>query len=184
MKKSWIATALLPLVCTLLGSCGSGASRSNAEPEVTENGTRMTVENSAVMFDNDTELETGIHGFAVENIYIVDGDDKKISSHEVALNTRFSVIYEGIKNYSLKNGKAFPALSIRVMDNDQHTVISEADLLASYSEGLSEADASVLRATVTVGDPMKPGKYMCTIQVTDKNNTDSAILSTWSFDVK
>src|SRR5687768_4018303 len=122
MKKITIATALLPLACiAILESCGSGSSRSAAaEPEVSENSTHMNVEGVSAILDNDTELETGIQGFTVDKIYIVDGNDKKISSQEVALNTQFSIIYEGIKNYSLKDGKAFPDLSIQVVDNEQN----------------------------------------------------------------
>ena len=128
------------------------------------------------MLDQDTELQTGIQGFTVENVYIVDGDDKKIVVQEVDLNTTFSIIYEGVKNYALKDGKAFPGISIQVVDNEQNTVISEADLLASYADGLSEKDASVLRATITVGNPMKAGKYICSVQVVDKNNLMDTVI--------
>lgn len=167
-------------------SCGGpgSASPSTSDPVVSEDVTSISTEDGTALRDNDTELDTGVKGFTVEKIYIVDGDDKIISKSEVPLNSQFSIVYEGVANYSLKEGKAFPALSIQVIDNDQKTVISEADLLASYVNGLSEADASVLRATVTVGDPMKAGKYICSIQVTDKNNSESVILSTWGFEVR
>jgi hypothetical protein len=100
------------------------------------------------------------------------------------LNSTFSIIYEGVKNYPLKEGKAFPGLAMQVVDMTGSTmVVHEDDLLASYVDGLSEADASVLRATVTVGDPMKPGEYTCMVTITDKNNGNSSILSTWAFTV-
>jgi hypothetical protein len=186
MKNADVIT-ILPFACAvILQSCGGtgSASPSAVEPVVSENTTSISHEGSAVLLDNDTELQTSIQGFSVEHVYIVDGDDKKISNREIALSTRFSIVYEGVKNYTLKNGKAFPDLSIRVIDNDQKTVISEGDLLASYEDGLSEKDASVLRATITTGDPMKPGKYICSIHVVDKNNKDAFILSSWDFEVK
>jgi len=184
MKKINIVYALAGSV--ILGSCsGPGSSSSSvSEPVETENGTTMTQGDATIFFDPDTELQTSANALTIGKIYIIDGDDKRLSNSDIALNSTFSVVYEGIKNFTLKDGKAFPDLSINVVDNDQQTVVSETDLLASYVDGLSEQDASVLRATVTVGDPMKPGKYICSIQVVDKNNSEAAILSTWSFEVK
>ena len=179
---------VLPLFVStmVLGSCGGSgsASPSASDPVVSEDNTSMTSGGSGVMLNHGTEMTTAFSGFIIGNAYIVDGNDKKITTSEVPLNSTFSIVYEGVKNYTLKDGKAFPGLSIQVIDNNQKTIISEADLLASYADGLSEGDASVLRATITVGDPMKPGKYICSIQVVDKNNVDSGIGSTWEFEVK
>ena len=183
--NTMITTSLALATTVILASCsGSASSGTTSEPVVSDNSTIISNDQASARLDQDTELSTGIQGFSVEKIYLIDGQDHKISSSEVALNSQFSIVYEGVKNYSLKDGKAFPNLSIQVIDNDQKTVVSETDLLASYTEGLSEADAAVLRATITVGDPMKAGKYICSVQVVDKNNTDSAILSTWEFEVK
>ena len=177
----------LALVCmAALVSCSGSASSSPAAsgPVITDDNTTMSAEGAGTKLNHGTEMTTSYNGLTLENVYIVDGDDNKITTSEVALNSKFSIVYDGVKNYTLKDGKAFPVLSIQVIDNNQVTVIQEADLLAHYKDGLSEADASVLRATITVGEPMKPGKYICSVQVIDKNNTDSAILSTWEFDVK
>ena len=176
----------LVLSTTLLINCGGSGSSSPSSPDlvVTDASTTMSADGSGVKFDNDTELQTGFRGLLVENVYIVDGDNKKIAVSEIALNTRFSIVYEGVKNYAIKDGKAFPGISIQVTDNDGNTVINEADQLASHVEGLDEKDASTLRATVATSDPIKPGKYIVSVIVTDKNNGDAAISSTWSFDVK
>lgn len=180
-------TLSLVLVCAaVLASCGGSSSSGTTVPEPVVSGetTSMTTDDASARFEQDTELTSAVQGLTVEKIYLVDGNDQKISASEVALNSKFSIVYEGVKNFALKDGKAFPNLSIQVMDNDQQTVLNETDLLASYTEGLSVEDASVLRATITVGDPIKVGKYMCSVQVVDKNNTNSAILSNWEFDVK
>ena len=187
MKKNNIVIALLLFACVvILVSCGGSGSSSPSTPDpvISEDNTRMEVEGAGTMLGHGTELTTSFSGLALENVNIVDGNDKKISNSEIPLNTKFSIVYEGVKNYTLKNGRAFPSLSIQVMDNNQSPVISEADLLASYADGFTVEDASVLRATITVGDPMKPGKYMCTVQVVDKNNSNAAIISTWEFEVK
>jgi hypothetical protein len=176
------------MISMLHVSCGKSRSAeytsSDGSIKVSEEGTAITTDEGAVRMDNDTELQTGMSGLAVDKIHIVDGNDEKISKREVSLNTTFSIVYEGIKNYTLKEGKAFPGLAMSVIDATQGTVIvNEADLLASYTEGLSEADASVLRATVTVGNPMKAGEYNCMVTITDKNNGNASIVSTWIFTV-
>lgn len=183
MKRINILTTL---VCSaILFSCGSSGSReSSSDPKISGDNTSMSANGAGVKFDNNTELQTGFQGLTVGNVYIVDGKDKKISSSSVALNSTFSIIYEDVKNYTLKDGKAYPGIAILVSDASQNVVISEADLLASYTDGLSKEDAAVLRASITVGDPMKPGQYICSVTVTDKNNRDAAISSTWTFDVK
>ena len=168
----------------VLVSCG-GASPSAADPVVSKNTTTMATKEGSAMLDHDTELSTAFAGLTVKQIYIVDGNDKKIAGSKVALNSNFSIVYEGVKNYTLKDGKAFPNLSIQVIDDNQQTVLSKSDLFATaYPDGLSESDASVLRASITVGDPIKPGKYICSVQVIDKNNNNAGIHSTWDFEVE
>lgn len=49
---------------------------------------------------------------------------------------------------------------------------------------LSIQDASVLRATITISDSMMPGNYICSVGITDKNNPEAAIVSTWAFEVE
>jgi hypothetical protein len=186
MKKNMLfESVVFACIIALACCCGSQSSeQATSDPEVSGDNTTITTDGSGAKFDNKTELETGFQGLTVGDVYIVDGSDKRISGNEIALNSTFSIIYEGVRNYTLKDGKAFPDLSIVVTDASQNPVISEQDLLASYAEGLSEEDASVLRASVTAGSPMKQGKYMCSIQIVDKNNKDAAITSTWAFDVK
>jgi hypothetical protein len=168
----------------MLVSCGT-ASTSSVDPVVSKNNTTIATKEGSAMLDHDTELSTAFAGLAVTQTYIVDGNDKKIAGSKVALNSRFSIVFEGVKNYTLKDGKAFPNLSMQVIDSNQQTVLSKSDLFAtSYPDGLSVSDASVLRATVIVGDPIKPGKYICSVQVIDKNNSNAAIQSTWSFEVE
>lgn len=186
MKTSNILFTSFVLIClVILFKCGNlGSESSPSNPEVSGDNTTISVDGSGVKFDSNTELETGFQGLVVENVYIVDGNDQKITGTEVPLDTKFSVVYEDVKNFTLKNGKAFPDLSMLVSDANQNPVLHKTDLLASYADGLSEEDASVLRATVTVGEPMKPGKYICSVQIVDKNNKNASIVSTWSFDVK
>lgn len=188
MKKNTLMIMSLKVISmTVLVSCGGAGSTNHSAPDpvVSENSTAITTQNGSAMLDHDTELSTAFGGLTVGQAYIVDGNDKKITGNKVALNSNFSIVYEGVKNYTLKDGKAFPNLSIQVIDDNQQTVLSKSDLFATaYPDGLSVSDASVLRATITAGDPLKPGKYICSVQVIDKNNNNAVIHSTWDFDVE
>lgn len=184
-KNSLMNTSLEVISMAVLVSCGAGsASPSTADPVVSENSTVIANKDGSAMLDHDTELSTAFAGLTVEQTYIVDGNDKKIVGNKVALNSNFSIVYDGVKNYTLKDGKAFPNLSMQVIDDNQQTVLSKYDMFATnYPDGLSVSDASVLRVTITVGDPLKPGKYICSVQVIDKNNNNAGIHSSWEFEV-
>ncbi len=188
MKMNTLMTRSFEVIgMAVLVSCGGAGSKSSstADPVVSESSTAITTQNGSAMMDHDTELTTSFAGLTLEQAYIVDGNDRKIAGNKVALNSNFSIVYEGVRNYTLKDGKAFPDLFIQVIDDNQQTVLSKSDLFAkAYPDGLSVSDASVLRASITVGDPIKPGKYICSVQVVDKHNNNSVINSTWDFEVK
>lgn len=137
-----------------------------------------------VKADLSTGAKTSYNGFAVENIYVVDADDKQLSDNEVLLDSKFSIVYEGIENYTLKEGKAFPGLAMEVTDEAGNFILNEADLFGNSTEGFDPEMASVLRGSVTVGEPMQAGKtYHCKIRVFDKNS-DSEIVTNLDFTVK
>jgi hypothetical protein len=139
---------------------------------------------AGVKMDISTGTKTSYSGFAVDDIYVVDSEDKELASNEIPIDTKFSIVYQGIKNYTLKEGKAFPGLSLQVTDATGADILNEADLLASYTDGFSEADASVMRGSVTIGEPMVSGQtYHCKIRVFDKNSK-AEIVSELDFKVK
>lgn len=130
-----------------------------------------------------TQLETVYENLVPTKIYIVDENDNLVNGTEVKMNTKFSIIFDGIKGYSLQHGKAHPKFSMFV-SGDTGIIVNELDLFANNPEGFSEADASVLRGTVTVGEPMKAGEeYVCTMNIADKNNPGGYIMATWIFQV-
>ncbi len=137
-----------------------------------------------VKMDLSTGAKTSYAGFDIEEVYLVDADDKQLGSNEVSLDTKFSIVFQGVKNYTLKDGKAFPGLSMVVTDEAGNFILNEADLFAASTEGYSAEDASVLRGSVTVGNPMTSGEtYHCKIRVFDKNS-DAEIVSELDFKVK
>src|SRR5688572_27808328 len=99
MKKNTLITTSLALACTVLASCGASSSSESAasDPSVSDNTVSISSGEMKSMLDNDTDLETGVQGFTVDKIYLVDGDDKKIMGSEVAMNSKFSIVFEGVK---------------------------------------------------------------------------------------
>ena len=169
----------------IAGCAGSGTvGETGSDITVTETTTTLSAGNSGATYDNDTELSTGYQVLNFTDVYIVDGNDKRIKGQKVPSGSKFSILYEGVKNYTLKDGKAFPAMALQLSDSGQQIIIGEPDLLASYAGGLSPEEAATLRATITLTDSMQPGNYICSIQITDKNNPEASIITTWSFDVK
>ncbi|MBX2915459.1 MAG: hypothetical protein KF856_09350 [Cyclobacteriaceae bacterium] len=137
-----------------------------------------------VKADFSTGAKTSYTGFGIENIYVVDAEDNQLSDNELSLDSKFSIVYEGVENYTLKDGKAFPGLSIAVTDASGAYVLNETDLFSTYTEGFDPEAASVLRGSITVGNPMQAGNsYLCKIRVFDKNS-DSEIVTEMSFKVK
>lgn len=137
-----------------------------------------------VKADMSTGAKTTYNGFAVENVYVVDAEDNQLNDNKVSLDSKFSVVFEGIENYTLKDGKAFPGLALEVTDEAGNFILNEADLFSKNTDGFEAETASVLRGTITVGEPMQAGKaYQCKIRVFDKNS-ESEIVTTMKFEVK
>lgn len=176
--------SLLALTFFSLTSCGGSSSSSASKDSTnTESGFQFSA-SAGVKMDINTGTKTKYSGFDIGEVYVVDGEDKELTSNEVALDTKFSIVYEEVKNYSLKDGKAFPGLSLQVTDADGGYILNESDLLSSYTDGFSEEDASVLRGSVTVGKPMISGStYHCKMRVFDKNSK-AEIVSELDFKVK
>lgn len=128
------------------------------------------------------DLTSGIssswNGLNAETIYFVDQEDQSITNKQVTWNTECSFVFEGISNYTLKDGNAFPGITLTVTDQAGAEIVAFDDMLANYTEGVSATDASVLRASLTVGDPMKVGEtYTVTARVFDKQNAEAEIVS-------
>jgi hypothetical protein len=123
-------------------------------------------------------LSSSWNGLDAETIYFVDQEDQSITNKQVTWNSECSFVFEGISNYTLKDGNAFPGITLTVTDQSGAEIVAFDDMLANYTEGVSATDASVLRASLTVGDPMKVGEtYTVTARVFDKQNAEAEIVS-------
>ncbi len=134
--------------------------------------------------DLSTGLSYSYNGFAVEEVLLVGPDNVAQSSNEVPLNSQIAIVVQGLTNYELKDGKAFPGLMISVTDKAGIAVIEEADLFAN-SEGYPETDAAVLRGSVTAGEPMKTGEtYHFKMRVWDKVKPENELTAEVDIEVK
>ncbi|QOI98258.1 MAG: hypothetical protein HRU69_12530 [Flammeovirgaceae bacterium] len=125
--------------------------------------------------DLTTGLSYSYNGFTVSEVYFVDAENIPKGTNEVDLNTEVALVVQGISNYTLVDEKAYPGMSLYVTDNNGNQVIAEADMFAS-NIGYSAEDASVLRGTITVGEPMVSGEtYHVEMKIWDKNKTDNTI---------
>ena len=134
--------------------------------------------------DFNTGLSISNDGFTVEDSYLVGPDNTTKADNKVPLNSTVAIVLEGIGNYELKDGKAYPGLMLTVTDAAGNAVLDEPDLLAN-SDGFSPADAAVLRGTVTVGNPMRSGEtYHVKMRVWDKNKFENEIIAEVDIDVQ
>lgn len=125
--------------------------------------------------DLGTGLSYSYNGFTVDQVLLAGPDNLAMSNNEVALNTKIAIVAQGLANYQMKDDKAFPGLMLSVTDKDGTEVLGAKDLF-SATEGYSADDASVLRGTVTIGDPMKQGEtYHVKMRIWDKNKTDNEL---------
>lgn len=136
-----------------------------------------------------TDLTTGLsysyNGFRAERVILVGPDNADMDNNQVVLNSQVTILVEGLSNYELKNGKAFPGMAMTVTDKAGVAVISEADLFSEGKEGYSPADASSLRSIVTVAQPMVSGEtYHVKIRVWDKIKPENELTAEVDLKVK
>ena len=130
---------------------------------------------AGVKKDFGTGLSYSYNGFAVDEVLLVGPDNRAMGDNEVELGTKVAVVVQGLRNYVMKDDKAFPGLMLSLTDNAGNYVLNEADMFAEGA-GYSEADASVLRGSVTIGDPMKSGEtYHLKLRVWDKGKPESEL---------
>ena len=125
------------------------------------------------------DLLTGLYysnsGLTVSEVYFVGIENTPLKSNKVTIGAELAIVMQGIENYELKDGKAFPGLSLTVTDDQGEAILNNDDLFAG-GKGYSPADAAVLRGFFTVGTPMEVGKtYHVKLNAWDKNKKENTI---------
>lgn len=132
-----------------------------------------------------TGLSYSYNGFRVDRVLLIGPDNTIMGSNEVVLNSQIAIVVEGLSNYELKNDKAFPGLMMTVTDKAGVAVISEADLFSEGKEGYPATDASALRGTITIGNPMVSGEtYHAKIRIWDKVKPENELTAEVDLKVK
>ncbi len=126
-----------------------------------------------------TDLATGLsytyNGFTVDEVVLVGADNSVLSTNKVDMNTKVGINVQGLGNYELKDGKAFPGLMLNVTDEAGAEIINEQDLFAN-NEGYDPVQAANLQGTLTVGTPMQSGRtYHMKMKVWDKIKTSNVL---------
>lgn len=134
--------------------------------------------------DLSTGLSYSYNGFAVSEVYFVDSDNIPKGTNEVELNSNVALVVQGIENYTMVDEKAYPGMSLYVTDKEGNNIIGEDDLFES-NIGYSAQDASVLRGTITIGEPMVAGEtYHVELKIWDKHNAENNIAASIDLRVK
>jgi hypothetical protein len=122
-------------------------------------------------------MSINYNGFSVGESYLVNGQNQKTTSNEVAVGETIALVVEGIDGYELKEGRSFPVLDLLVTDMDGNTALKGDDVLGTQAgEGVDPNDAAILRGTITVGAPMKSGEtYHAKMKIWDKLKPESVI---------
>jgi predicted small secreted protein len=127
------------------------------------------------------DLRTGLtldyNGFGVQDVLLLDSSNKPMTNNVVQLNTKVAIAAVGVTNYGLKDGKAFPGMMLVVTDKKGSPIINAADLFEGAG-GYNPADATELRGSITVGNPMVSGQtYHVKLRIWDKVKPESVINS-------
>jgi predicted small secreted protein len=139
---------------------------------------------AGVKKDFGSGLSYEYNGFAVDEVVFVNSNNERAGNNEVSLNTQVAIVTQGLVNYELKDGKAFPGLYLSVQDKSGNAVIDEADLF-SQAEGFSAEDASAIRGSITIGEPMQSGQtYDVVMRIWDKNKPENELTITMELVVK
>src|SRR5689334_15252423 len=77
--------------------------------------------------DFGTGLSYSYKGFSVDEVLLVGPDNTAMSDNEVELGSKVALVAQGLGNYVMKDGKAFPGLMLSVADNNGSYVLNEAD---------------------------------------------------------
>ncbi len=109
-------------------------------------------------------------GLKVDSAVMTSG--KKIfTAAEFSSGAKVYISLMRIHGFSIRDGKSFPGVSMRVTDSKKKTVLEYEDLFAGdeYKDGVSSEDARVISVNLTIGSPMETGQtYQWEIKVWDK----------------
>lgn len=150
---------LLAAICISLYSCSGGFSK-------------------GVKKDISTGLSASYNGFALEDIYLTDTKETRLSNNKIAMGSPLAVVATGVDHFVEKNGRVYPGCTIVLTDKAGKEVLNLPDAFADMKDGYTAAEAKVLQASLNTGDPMITGEtYHLSVRFFDKNKKESEIVA-------
>jgi len=125
-----------------------------------------------------TGLSASYNGLALEDIYLMNESGNRLGHNTIKLGAKVFLVANGVDYFTLKGDKVFPGCQIILTDKDKKEILSLPDAFANMSNGTSAAEAKVLQASLSTGQPMVSGEtYHLFVRFYDKNDKDKSILS-------
>lgn len=125
--------------------------------------------------DLGTGLKTTFKGLGVEDSYLT-MDGVKHNSNDIPLGKKVAVVLDNVTGLQMKDGWYTIAYETRVTDTDGNPVLY-------FSDTLVEPEVSVLRSSLTVGDPMAAGKTYAWVSLFSDLNGEGKVQAAISLDV-
>jgi hypothetical protein len=110
-----------------------------------------------VRIDVNTGLHASYNGFGVDDIYLADQSNNKLSSNKVTMGAEVKIIADGVVNYVSKEGKVYPGCTIILTDTTGKEILNVPDAFSDLKDGKPQNEARALKATLTTGNPMLAG---------------------------
>jgi hypothetical protein len=128
--------------------------------------------------DLNTGLSASYNGFAIDDIFLADGDKNRLINNKITLGTKLLVIATGVDYYNEKNGRVFPGCTIILTDKNKKELLNLPDAFEDMKEGTPVTEAKTLQAQLNTGEPMLPGEtYHLNVRFFDKNKKENEIVA-------
>ena len=111
-----------------------------------------------VKIDVNTGLHASYNGFGVDDIYLADQSNNKLSSNKITMGAEVKIIADGVVNYVSKEGKVYPGCTIILTDTAGKEILKVPDAFSDLTDGKPQNEARALKATLTTGNPMLAGE--------------------------
>ncbi len=125
-----------------------------------------------------TGLSTSYNGLTIDDIYLADGNVKRLGDNKITMGSKIAIIATGVDYFAEKDGKVFPGCSILLTDKSGKEILNLPDAFADLVNGTTVSEAKVLQASLTTGDPMVVGEtYHLNVRFFDKNKKENEIVA-------
>jgi len=128
--------------------------------------------------DLNTGLTASYNGFAIDDIFLTDGEKTRLSNNKIKLGTQLLVMATGVDHYAEKDGKVFPGCTIILTDKDKKELLNLRDAFEDMKDGTPASEAKTLEAQLYTGEPMVVGEtYHLGVRFFDKNKKENEIVA-------